>query len=219
LSAEQKAVLNWEFMVQLMTIIGSQTLVIRGSDKSGFGKLFEKLILGTLLKVLGFKMVSPQNITQTDKVFWLSERADKRESDVTVLYEKGRGIRFDIGFIGRGNPEISLDKVSRFEREIELGRQKYSMAAIIIVDRIGAGSRIETLAKAINGHIVQMSGAYWPIKVAMFLKDTLGYQDKMLEQNERTIDDYLKDKIKDIGIEELFDIPDFDQPITKQLLI
>jgi hypothetical protein len=214
LNSEQKALLNWEFMVQLMTIIGSQTLAIRGSDKSKFGKLFEKLILGTLLKILGFRMVSPQNITETNKVFWLSERETKRESDATLLYEKGRGIRFDIGFIGRGNTEISLDKVSRFEREIELGRQTYYMATLIIVDRIGPGSRIEELAKLINGNIVQMSGAYWPIKVAEFLKETLGYQDKILEQNSTTIDGYLKEKMKDIGIEELFNIPDLSQPVN-----
>ncbi len=214
LNPEQKALLNWEFILQLMTIVGSQTLAIRGSDKSKFGKLFEKLILGTLLKILGFKMVNPHNITETNKIFWLSEREHKRESDATLLYEKGRGIRFDIGFIGRGNPEISLDKVSRFEREIELGRQKYFMATVIIVDRIGAGSRIEDLAKAINGHIIQMSGAYWPLKIAKFLKETLGYQDTILEQDAKTIDNYLKEKIKDIGIEEIFNIPDFDKPMS-----
>ena len=35
----------------------------------------------------------------------------------SALIKAGHGVRFDIGFIGRRNPEISLDEVSRFERE------------------------------------------------------------------------------------------------------
>ncbi len=211
LNSEEKANLNWEFIIQLMTIVGSQTLAVRGSDKSKFGKLFEKLILGTLLKVLGFTMEDPHALHKTDKVFWLSEREDKRESDATLLYGKGKGVRFDIGFIGRGNPEISLDKVSRFEREIELGRQKYYMATIIIVDRVGPGSRIESLAEAINGHIVQMSGAYWPLAVAKILKETVGYSNEILNQNTETIDNFLKKEMRNISIEELLSIPFFNQ--------
>jgi len=99
------------------------------------------------LTLLGFRLVSKENIIDFNKVFWLSERKEKRESDATALIRAGQGVRFDIGFIGRGNPEISLDKVSRFEREIELGRQKHYMATIILVDRIGERSRIVELAE------------------------------------------------------------------------
>jgi hypothetical protein len=73
------------------------------------------------LHILGFEYVTPPP-HKTSRVFWLSSREERRESDATLLYEAGKGVRFDIGFIGRGNPEISLDKVSRFEREISLGR-------------------------------------------------------------------------------------------------
>ena len=62
-------------------------------------------------------------------------------------------MRFDIGFIGRGNPEISLDKVTRFERVISLQGAHFYLATIILVDRIGANSRIETLAQAVEGTI------------------------------------------------------------------
>ncbi len=96
-----------------------------------------------------------------------------------MIYGAGKGVRFDIGFIGRGNPEISLDKVSMFEREITLGRSKWFMATIILVDRIGVKSRIETLAKNIGGNIIQMSMRYWPQDVAKILENALGYQHKL----------------------------------------
>lgn len=206
----EKAQLNWNFLTQLMTIIGSQTLTIRGSDKSTFGKLFEKIILGSLISIFDFQMISPNNIANTNKVFWLSQRENKRESDATLLYEAGKGIRFDIGFIGRGNSEISLDKVSRFEREMEFGRQKWYMATIIIVDRIGKNSRIEELAMAINGHIVQMSGAFWPVEVAKILAKTVGYRDKILSIDHNEVEAYLKEKISKIPYEKLLDMPAFD---------
>ena len=112
--------IDWDTILQIMTSIGAQTLAIRGSEKSTYGKLYERLILGVLLEILGFKLVNRENIKNPKKVFWLSSRDEKRESDATLLFEAGKGVRFDIGFIGRGNPEISLDKVSRFEREITL---------------------------------------------------------------------------------------------------
>jgi hypothetical protein len=47
------AELDWQFLVYLMNAVGAQTLTIRGSEKSAYGKLFEKLILGSLLTILG----------------------------------------------------------------------------------------------------------------------------------------------------------------------
>jgi len=136
LSSGAKAELNWMFFVYLLAAAGAQTLAIRGSEKSTYGKLFERLVLGSLLSILGFEMVSSEQPERLERVFWLSSRGERRESDATLLYEAGKGVRFDIGFIGRGNPEISLDKVSRFERELQLGRSRWYMATIILVDRI-----------------------------------------------------------------------------------
>ena len=213
--SRKRALLNWEFMAQLMSTIGSQTLAIRGSDKSTFGKLFEKLVLGALLSVLGFEMTSPNNLKKTKKVFWLSSREMKRESDATLLYEAGKGVRFDIGFIGKGNPEISLDKVSRFEREIELGNKTWYMGTIIIVDSIGKGSRIESLAAKIKGDIVQMSGAYWPLQVAKKLNKTLGYTNPILKiKTDAKLNAYIKQKVAKVPFEKLLNMPVFSKDIN-----
>lgn len=194
-----EAQIDWLFMAYLLNTIGSQTLTIRGSDKSLIGKLFEKLILGSLLSILGFQHVAPYQIGQG--VFWLSSQEEKRESDATLLYDIGQGVRFDIGFIGRGNPEISLDKVTRFERETLIHGKPFYMATIILVDRIGRNSRIERMAEAVNGSIVQMSATYWPQRVAEILKDTLGFEHELMSISQNDIEDYLREKLKTVPIE------------------
>lgn len=191
--------IDWLFITYLLNAIGSQTLTIRGSNKSSIGKLFEKLILGSLLSILGFEYDSTHQIGE--KLFWLSARDEKRESDATLLYELGKGVRFDIGFIGRGNSEISLDKVTRYQHEQILRGTPFYMATIIIVDRIGTRSNIVELAHRVRGHIVQMSAAYWPQQVALLLKDALGFEHELVDMNQNKIEDYLKDKLTSAPLE------------------
>lgn len=177
---ENNYLINWPTILRLFTAIGAQTLAIRGSEKSMYGKLFEKLILGSVLSILGFELIDPATSNKSDKVFWLSQRENKRESDATLLVKRGKGVRFDIGFIGPGNTEISLDKVSRFEREMEFGRSLHYMSTIILVDRIGDGSRIVEMAKRIDGTIIQMSMAYWVKEVCKILNKNTGFEHKIL---------------------------------------
>lgn len=197
---DKEVKLNWKFLSFLFMAIGSQTLTLRGSEKSMYGKLFEKLILGTVLTVLGFNQIDKNNPTKTQKVFWLSEQADKRESDATLIYSIGKGIRFDIGFIGRGNTEISLDKVTRFEREIEFGRTKHYLATFIIVDRIGEKSRIYEMAKKVDGTVIQMSMSYWPKELAKKLKEVVGYEHEIIDMDEESVKGFLKTKIDKVDI-------------------
>ncbi len=198
-----KAEINSLFLVYFLNTIGSETLTIRGSEKSAYGKLFEKLILGSLLSILGFEMVDAASPRKLRKVFWLAQQGERRESDATLLYSAGKGVRFDIGFIGRGNPEISLDKVTRFEREIQLGRKKWYLATMIIVDRIGKNSRIEKLADRVGGTIVQMSMSYWPKQVAAELKIILGYSPEMLGVPDAKLSEYIRSRLHKVPLESL----------------
>jgi hypothetical protein len=132
-------------------------------------------------------------------VFWLSSTG-KRESDATVLCGAGRGVRFDIGFIGRGNPEISLDKVSRFERHLDFGRGNYYMKTFIIVDRIGERSRIEDNARAIDGQIVQMSGSYWIRLVAAGLGSAVGYRSSISKLSDSQLHDFIHKAIAKMDV-------------------
>lgn len=195
--------INWLWLTYLLNTIGAQTLTVRGSDKSIYGKLFEKLVLGSLLHVLGFKFSSNQQAAPG--IFWLSSRADKRESDATLVYDLGKLVRFDIGFIGPGNTEISLDKVSRFERYLELSGTNYFVNTFVIVDRIGEKSRTAILAKEIGGELVQMSWSFWPKIVAGQLhqtfKDLGGFNHELLSLQDGEIENYLREKLKEVPIE------------------
>lgn len=192
--------IDWKFFSYLFTAIGSQTLTIRGAEKSLYGKLFGNLILGTILTAFGFEKVDIKNPKKFEKVFWLSERQDKRESDATLIYKPGKGVRFDIGFIGRGNPEISLDKVSRFEREIEFGRNKHFLATFIIVDKVGEKSRVYEMAKQIDGTVIQMSMSYWPRELASQLSVKLGFQHEATSMNDQQINNFIKESVNKIDV-------------------
>ncbi len=200
LNPTEKAEINWDFIVELLGTVGAQTLAIRGSEKSMYGKLFERLILGSLLSILGFKFTSMEDLVNPERVFWLTSSGEKRESDATLLYEAGKGVRFDIGFIGRGNPEISLDKVSRFEREVEFGRGKWYLATIILVDHIGKRSKIESLAKDIQGTIIQMSMAYWPKEIAKVLHEKVGFKHELVNMPDIEIGKFLQTKMADVPL-------------------
>lgn len=216
INGNQKAQINWLWMTYLLNTIGAQTLAIRGSEKSAYGKLFEKLVLGSLLHILGFKQIIPPP-QEYEKVFWLTSRNEKRESDATLLYELGQGVRFDIGFIGRGNPEISLDKVTRFEREISLGRSKFFMATIILVDRIGTNSKIERMAKEVQGTIIQMSAGYWPKQVAQVLNKTLGFKHDLTRMNDSEIEKYLQNAMRKVPLEQFIGLSEnFENQYVKE---
>lgn len=159
-------------------------------------------MLGSLLHILGFKFIQFSETKKLKKIFWLASRGERRESDATLIYDTGKGVRFDIGFIGRGNPEISLDKISRFEREITLGHSKWYMATIILVDRIGEKSRIEQLARKLGGSIIQMSMGYWPQEVAKVLKEALGYRHSLASMSHSEIGSYLKRQIPNVPFEK-----------------
>lgn len=194
--------ISWPIITQIFTAIGAQTLAIRGSEKSMYGKLFEKFILGSLLTILGFSYTSVDDIKSDEMVFWLSDRGDKRESDATILVRKGIGVRFDIGFIGPGNTEISLDKVSRFESEMERGRQTHFMSTLIIVDRIGNRSRISEMARKIDGHIIQMSMSYWVKEVANILNETTGFDHGILRMSDEESLSFIKSSMKEVNLKE-----------------
>lgn len=206
IGSKKKGLMSWDLIAYLLNTIGAETLTIRGSAKSTYGKLFEKLVLGSLLHILGFKFVSSPEGEELKRIFWLASRGERRESDATLIFDAGKGVRFDIGFIGRGNPEISLDKVSRFEREFTLGHSKWYMATIIIVDRIGEKSRIDRLARNIGRNIIQMSMGYWPQEVAKILRDALGYRHRLASMSHSEIGSYLTRQMKEVPLKKFIGI-------------
>lgn len=196
----KEAVLDWHDMLSLFCTIGSQTLAIRGSEKSTYGKLFERLVLGSVLAALGFEQTGyPPG--KTSRVFWLSSKIGEREADATLLVADGQAIRFDLGFIGKGNPEITKDKVSRFERNFEVGEHKFHSATCIIVDRVGESSALEDQAKRAGAKLIQMSMSYWPIELAQWLFSEFKYKSDILTCKQDELPALLKKKLSAVSFE------------------
>lgn len=203
--------LGWKEITRLTTAIGSQTLTIRGSDKSMFGKLFERLVLGSFLTILGFKRVNYTNNTQTEGVFWLSDSSDLRESDATLLFKPGKLARFDIGFIGPGNSEISKDKLTRYAREIETGGAKHSSVTFIVVDRLPETSKTKQATDRIGAEIVQMSMQYWPRELAQKLGKRFGFKHELQQMPDAHIRNFLKSELSTIPIQDFLTNLSVDQ--------
>ncbi|MDP2896135.1 MAG: CfrBI family restriction endonuclease [bacterium] len=201
LAREQQVTLDWHDILSLFYTIGSQTLAIRGSEKSTYGKLFERLVLGSVLSVLDFEHTAVPP-TKLGGVFWLSSKIGEREADATLLVKPGQAIRFDLGFIGRGNPEITKDKVSRFERDLEVNRKRYHSATIIIVDRVGPNSGLEEQAHRAGAYVIQMSMSHWPKQLAKLLAEKFSYRHELMNVAPHAVADYIQKKLQQVQFED-----------------
>lgn len=195
-----KVELDWRDLIQLSAAFGAQTLTIRGSDKSMYGKLFEKLILGSVLSILGYQRVSRPESLSKSGVFWLSDGTNIRESDATLLYGEGRLVRFDIGFIGPGNSEISKDKLSRFSTEENVLGRKHYTKTMIVVDRLPNTSKTINAAKQIGAEIVQMSMGFWPKNLAMVLSKTTGKKYQVMAKREGELRAYFEGEVSKLSM-------------------
>jgi len=219
-----EATLGWPEIHRITTAIGAQTLAVRGSDKSLYGKLFEKLILGTVLTLLGFKQVSRAAVQEKSRVFWLSDSRDTRESDATVLIDLGRVARFDIGFIGSGNSEISKDKLSRFGQEVTLSGSKAASTTFVIVDRLPQTSKTIEAARSGKAIILQMSMQFWIKELARELERVYHHRAEVLEVSDNDLQAYLELKLSRMDVAsfastlELEDVMNAEVPLLKDEL-
>lgn len=165
--------MGWAELARVFSAIGASTLAIRGSEKSMYGKLFERLVLGSCLSVLGFRIVEPGKAPEVGE-FWLSDSMDERECDATILIKPGHVARFDLGFIGKGNPEIVLDKLSRYAREVDRDGVRHSSLSIVVVDHVPSGGAAMALAAVSQTQVIQMSMSLWPRELANILSDAYG---------------------------------------------
>ena len=192
--------LSWREILHLAMAIGSQTLAIRGSEKSMYGKLFERLILGTVFTLLGFKQVETPDKKHYEKggFFWLSDTSQERESDGTVVYAPWNIARFDIGFIGRGNSEVTKDKLTRFANQEKYEEQTLYSKTFVIVDKLPNTSKTIESAKRGNAEVVQMSMSFWLLELAKRMKKSLNFTHPIQTMSESQICDYLTAEVDKI---------------------
>ena len=199
--------IDWSLISLLFIAIGSQTLTIRGSSKSMNGKMFEKLVLGSILSIMGFEYFPepPKNIVKSQKLFWLSNMDEnERETDATIVYN-GIAISIDIGFIGRGNPEITLDKVTRFGAYKQIGGIKHDMSTIIIVDTVGENSDLFNKAERVNGSVLQMKDPAWLLQFANLICEKYSITHELQTIELPNLPNYLDDVMHTIDIKRFFE--------------
>jgi hypothetical protein len=146
--------------------------------------------------------VNQPNITKTRNVFWLSDSSELRESDATLIYRPGKLVRFDIGFIGPGNSEISKDKLSRYEREAKVAGNVHHALTCVIVDRLPSSAKTVTAAERIGAEIIQMSMQYWPRTLAQRLGQRIGFQHEIQTMRDDRLHEYLKTKLTSLPIQD-----------------
>ncbi len=122
----------------LMLMAGSATLSIKGSAKSKYGKKLENVFLRACLTLLGL---------EENETFWVNIERDQeveRGSDAEVQTRRGR-IRIESALIAPGNQEVIEDKIARVGRN-----------GVIIFDKIGGRSRIQTTATNQGVELIQI---------------------------------------------------------------
>ena len=194
--------MKWPSLLRCLHGIGAQALTIRGSEKSMYGKFFEKLVLGSVLSLLGAAIIDKNDTSKKNMVFWLSQTdEEKRECDATLIIRSGYGVRFDIGFIGQGNTEIPADKLSRYERVAERGDRRLYASTIVLIDKIGDDSNVMNIARRSGGHVIQMSGTYWVYELAQTLKEEFEfYEHPLLTMTQKESISYIKNNIRGIDM-------------------
>lgn len=196
--------LNWHVLSLMLMAMGAQTLSIRGSSKSMNGKMFEKLVLGSLLSIMGFTFLPgpPDELDKSRKYFWLSNMDEnEREIDATVVYNE-IAIGIDIGFIGRGNPEITLDKVTRFNAYKQIGGLHHDMSTIIIVDTVSENSDLFNKAERVNGHVLQMKDKAWTIKFSNTLCEIMNITHELSTKKVDELEEYFNEKLANVDMQE-----------------
>ncbi|AGI47147.1 CfrBI restriction endonuclease [Thermoplasmatales archaeon BRNA1] len=124
--------------VWIMMMCGSAALTIRGSDKSKNGKWVERVLLKSMLTLLGFT---------ENKNFWVDLQRDnevERETDAEVETKRGR-IRIELGLIASGNQEVIEDKINRVGPK-----------GVVIFDIVGAKTNIYDTAEKHNVKLIQI---------------------------------------------------------------
>ncbi|HMY72508.1 MAG TPA: hypothetical protein PLQ88_11800, partial [Blastocatellia bacterium] len=67
--------------------------------------------------------------------------------------------------------------------------------------RIGTNSRLERLAREVEGTIIQMSAGYWPQLVAQELHRVLGFKHELLKLKPAEVEPFLKRKLQQTPLE------------------
>jgi hypothetical protein len=147
-----------------MTIYNA-SLAKKGGLKSAMGNLFEPLLLYSSLSACGLKFVNAKLMHRARGACFTLDVNEGRQADAQIKtgIKHPAKIDIDIGFIGKGNPEIIADKTQRFGNMLG-GGQNPLEHTIIIVSAIPETNRAQLVvrqAKALGAKVITMSQNNW----------------------------------------------------------
>ena len=148
----------------------------KGGLKSAFGNLFEHLLLFSSLSSLGLKFVPREDLSVSGHPAFSLDINDGRQCDARIRTGLSHPLKIDIdiGFIGKGNPEIIADKTQRFANLLG-GGEKPLEHTIIIVSAIPEEAQLVVRQASILGaKVITMSGNHWLHELYNHLANDIG---------------------------------------------
>jgi hypothetical protein len=155
-----------------MTIYNA-SLAKKGGLKSAMGNLFEPLLLFTSLRACGLKFVTEELYDSAKIPCFVLNVNEGRQSDAqikTTLSNTSK-IDIDIGFIGKGNPEIIADKTQRFGNLLGGGKKPLEGTIIIVsaIPETEGAQLVVRQATILGAKVVTMSGCNWIYELSKIL--------------------------------------------------
>jgi hypothetical protein len=153
--------------------IYNASLAKKGGLKSAMGNLFEPLLLFTALRACGIKFVEEEFYSSSKGPCFVLDVNEGRQSDAqikTTLTHPSK-IDIDIGFIGKGNPEIIADKTQRFGNLLGGGKKPLDGTIIIVsaVPETDGAQLVVRQATILGAKVVTMSGSNWIYELSKIL--------------------------------------------------
>lgn len=131
----------------------------KGGLKSMMGNLLEDPVLFAALKLCGLEFCGRNSVLEENGQFTLDLRAageHHRQADAAVMISESL-IYFDIGWVSDSNPELTADKLQRFQN---LSQNEYANT-IVIISQAAEGGEVRRIAAETNATLIVMGGNAW----------------------------------------------------------
>ena len=148
----------------------------KGGLKSAMGNLFESLLLFSGLSACGLPYVrEPDAFSACRTLAFTLDTNEGRQSDAQIRtgLAQPADVFIDIGFIGKGNPEIIADKTQRFGN-LEGGGAAPLEGTLVIVSAVPETEEAQLVvrqAQLLGAVVITMSGNNWVAELSQSLRD------------------------------------------------
>ena len=183
--------------------IYNASIAKKGALKSAFGNLFEHLFLYSSLTAIGIKHCDKDKLNLANSPSFALDINEGRQCDARIItgLDFPEKIDIDIGFIGKGNPEIIADKTQRFGNLLG-GGEKPLQHTLIIVSAIPKEAQLVVKqASLLGAKVITMSGNNWLHEIYSHLSFEIGIKNlNPISQNviltKQQLKEYLPNPIK-----------------------